>query len=188
MLPGSGTSPALRVERTSGEWPGKTRAVIVIRGTKKFLDRVGQPTPGEVASSGVLGDWYANPLFWRPQVAMFVNERSLLPVVVPLAPATSVVSRLPAAFADIATRIGVDDRALRRELDTMSQHALAKTASRSVLGVMNEFAHLGEAFRDGRNPVDPLELSLWLAQVPCSRLYHTSVSPDRELKALLSVE
>ena len=53
-------------------------AVIVVRGTKKFLDRVGRPAPGEVASSGVLGDWYANPLFWRPQVAMFVNERSLV--------------------------------------------------------------------------------------------------------------
>lgn len=160
--------------------------MIVVRGTKKFLDRVGRPAPGEFSSSGALGDWYVNPLFWRPQVALFVNERSLLPVLVPLAPATSVVSRLPAAFADIAARIGVDDSALRRELAVMGEHVLAKTASRRVLGVMNEFAHLSDSYRDRRDPVDLIELSLWLANVPCSPLYGRTISPDRELAVLLT--
>ena len=158
--------------------------MIVIRGTKKFLDRVGRPVPGEVASSGVLGDWYANPLYWRPQAAMFVNERCLLPVMVPFAPATLVVSRLPAAFADVAARIGVDGGALRRELDTMGEYVLAKTASRRVLGMMNDFSHLADAYREGRDSVPLLELSLWLAQVPCSLLYGKSTSPDSELIAL----
>lgn len=159
--------------------------MIVVRGTKKFLDRVGRPAPGEFASSGVLGDWYANPLFWRPQVALFVNERSLLPVLVPLAPAASVVARLPVAFADIAIRIGVDDAALRSELAAMGDHVLAKTASRRTLGVMNEFAHLADSYRDRRGPVDLVELTLWLANVPCSPLYGSAISPDRELAALL---
>jgi len=159
--------------------------VIVVRGTKKFLDRVGRPAPGEFTSSGVLGDWYANALFWRLQVALFVNERSLLPVLVPFAPAASVISRLPAAFAGIAARIGVDDRALRSELAAMGEHVVAKTASRRILGVMNEFAHLSDSYRDSRGLVDLVELSLWLANVPCSPLYGSTISPDRELAALL---
>jgi len=169
----------------TGGYSGKTQAVIVVRGTKKFLDRVGRPGVDDVTSSSVLGDWYANPLFWRPQVALFVNERSLLPVVVPLAPASSVVSRLPAAFADVAVRIGVNGEALIRELSAMGEHVLAKTASRRVLGVMNEFAHLSDAYRDRRDPVDLLELSLWLAHVPCGPLYGSTISPDGELKVLL---
>ena len=36
---------------------------------------------------------YATVLFWRPQVALFVNEASRLPVFVPLAPAARVVDR-----------------------------------------------------------------------------------------------
>jgi len=59
---------------------------MVVRGTKKLLDRLGWPGPTEASSWGRLGDWYANVWFWRPQVAMFVSERALLPVIVPLAP------------------------------------------------------------------------------------------------------
>jgi hypothetical protein len=69
--------------------------MLVVRGTKKFLDRAGRPVAGDVSSSGRLGDWYVNTWFWRPQVAAFVNERTLLPVLVPLAPAVSAVERLP---------------------------------------------------------------------------------------------
>lgn len=76
--------------------------MLVVRGTKKFLSRVGPPVPVHELSSGVLGDWYANALFWRPQVALFVNERTRLPVFVPLAPAKSVVDRLPAEFEGVA--------------------------------------------------------------------------------------
>ena len=38
------------------------------------------------ASSTVLGDWYTNVLFWRPQVALFVDASSFVPVLMPLAP------------------------------------------------------------------------------------------------------
>ena len=63
--------------------------MIVVRGTKKFLDRVGRPDTSYESSTS-LGDWYANALFWRPQVALFVNAQTLFPVLVALAPASSV--------------------------------------------------------------------------------------------------
>lgn len=161
---------------------------MVVRGTKKFLDRLGRPGPTEAASSGRLGDWYANVWFWWPQVAIFVSERALLPVIVPLAPASSVIGRFPVAFSEVATRIGVASAVLDDEVAEMATWTLAKTASRSVLGVMNEFAHLADNYRERHDPVDLVELSLWLAQVPCSPLHSSHGFPDLELKALLAAK
>lgn len=67
-----------------------------IHGTKKLLDRVKKPVGEAVETpTTALGNWYATALFWRPQAALFVNERTLLPVFVPLAPAAKVAERLP---------------------------------------------------------------------------------------------
>lgn len=158
---------------------------MVVRGTRKFLDRVGRAEPEPATSSGALGDWYANVLFWRPQVALFTSETAFVPVLIPLAPASSVAPRLPEAFAAVATRIGVEPRALDIELEAMGEFVLAKTASRSVLGVMNEFAHLANHYRHEHETLDLTELSLWLAQVPCGPLDGSHGSPDRALRALL---
>jgi len=68
----------------------------------------------------------------------------------------------------------------------MAEHALAKTASRSVLGVMNECARMAEHYRSERGILDLVDLSLWLAQVPCSPLFRSYVSPDRALLAALA--
>jgi len=158
--------------------------VIVVRGTKKFLDRVCRPATS-YESSTPLGDWYANALFWRPQVALFVNAQTLFPVLVPLAPATSVVSRLPTAFGDLARRLGAGQASLDRVLAGMAELVLAKTASRSVLGVMNEFAHMADQYYSERRTIDLVDVSMWLAQVPCSPLYDSHTSPDRALLAAL---
>ena len=158
---------------------------MVVRGTKRFLDRVGSPVTYDVSPSGVLGDWYANVLRWRRPVALFVNERTLFPVALALAPAASVVTRLPSAFAELARTIGVSASALDREVASMQEAVLAKTASRSVVGVMNEFGRLADDYRQRHAAVDLLELSRWLAQVPCSPLYDSHLSPDRALTSLL---
>jgi hypothetical protein len=159
--------------------------MMVVRGTKKFLDRAGRPVTGEVTSSGLLGDWYVNVWFWRPQVAVFVNERTLLPVLVPLAPAATAVARLPGSFAEMARHIGVNATALAAELSMMSEFVLAKTASRSVLGTMNEFSHLADNYRWLHDVIELIDLSLWLAQVVCGPLRGGEGSPDRELRAVL---
>jgi len=161
---------------------------MVVRGTKKFLDRAGRPDWSEMQSSCVLGDWYANVWFWRSQVALFVSERTLLPVIVPLAPASAVIARFPVAFAEVATRIGVEPAAVDGETARMTTWTLATTASRSVLGVMNEFAYLADNYRERHDPLDLVELSLWLAQVPCSPLYPRHGTPELELKALLAAK
>lgn len=61
----------------------------------------------------------------------------------------------------------------------------ARTASRSVVGVMNEFGRLADDYRQMHAAVDLLEFSRWLAQVPYSPLYDSHISPDRALTSLL---
>lgn len=148
--------------------------MFTIRGTKKFLDRVGRPDPDPPASSTVLGDWYANVLFWRPQVAVFVNAITFVPVLMPLAPAAGVVGRLPAAVAEVFAALGIDPGFIAAETAEMGSAVLAKTASRRVLGVMNEFVFMAEhAINTGHSePEDLVGLSVWLSDTivgPISR-------------------
>lgn len=139
--------------------------MFTVRGTKKFLDRVGRPMTDPPPSSTVLGDWYANVMFWRPQVALFVNATTLIPVLMPLAPASGVVVRFPTATAEVLGALGIDPRFVESESTEMKLVVLAKTASRQVLGVMNEFTFMAEhTIRTGRSdPADLVGLSVWLA-------------------------
>ncbi|MGI9023345.1 MAG: DUF6933 domain-containing protein, partial [Acidimicrobiales bacterium] len=70
--------------------------MLVVRGTKKLRDRVkGAPVVVGDASTTALGDWFATALFWRPQVALLVNSRTLFPVFMELAPAATLLDRAP---------------------------------------------------------------------------------------------
>lgn len=68
---------------------------FTIHATKTLLDRVKEPLGDPVAPVAELGNLYATALFWKPQVALLVNERTLLPVFMPLAPATTLAVRFP---------------------------------------------------------------------------------------------
>jgi hypothetical protein len=158
--------------------------VFVIRGTRKFLDRVGGRTEAPIEqSTTALGDWYAMVLFWKPQVALFVNESTLLPVLVPFAPAATVVDRFPTAVATVLHAHRLSDSFIEHELAEMTEHRLARTKNRSVIGIMNEFARLGGDYRLSNYVHDLVALSLRLAETPCGPLYGRHVSPDRELAA-----
>lgn len=141
--------------------------MLVVRGTKKFRERVGPASLAEQRSTALLGDWYANVLFWRPQVALFVNEKTLLPIFVPLAPARTVMERFPAQFENVARRLGIDGAPLDAEVQMMSVWVLGKTSNRSVVGTMNEFAHMAEGYRWRHEEVDLVELAAALAHTPC---------------------
>jgi hypothetical protein len=156
--------------------------VVIVRGTRRFLDRVPGPTASaDDASTTLLGDWYATPLRWRSPVALFVNETTLLPVLVRLAPARTLLHRLPTALAETLTAHGLDSTFIDAETSRMSPTALAPTANRSVVGIMNEFTFLA----DHAGTDDLAELGMSLARTPCSPLYKRHVSPDRELHALV---
>ena len=77
-------------------------------------------------------------------------EATLLPVFVPLAPACQLAERFPEELRRVLDAHGLDPRFVDREISGMGEGSFAKTASRSVVGVMNEFAFLGGVHRDQR--------------------------------------
>jgi hypothetical protein len=160
--------------------------VLIVRATKKLLHRVGPPTLQEGEhSTTLLGQWYATALFWKPQVVLLVNEPTLLPVLMPLAPAATLPTRIAEEIATVLAAHRTPEAIIGDELQQMRDCRLAATANRSVVGVMNEFTHLAEAHRDHDTGQDLLDLAVRLASTPCGPLYRKNVSPDRELAAIL---
>ena len=163
--------------------------MFVVRGTKKILDRVGRPATDLPESTSVLGEWYANVLLWRPQVALFVNARTFLPILMPMAPAAGVVRRFPTALAAVLSALDVDPRFIALEIAAMDHAVLAKTASRQVLGVMTEFTFMAEhSFSTGHSDLgDLLGVSCWLADTIVGPLTkgdgHTPLGALRRLVA-----
>jgi hypothetical protein len=159
--------------------------MFILRATAKLRQRLGASAEhvGE-HSTTVLGDWYATMLRWRPQVALLVNERTLLPVFMALAPAATMPARVADHVGDVLGAHGVPDSVMQAEVERMRQWRIAPTASRSVVGIMNEFTFLADTFRDAASP-DLVGLAVRLAATPCSPLYKRHVSPGRELAALL---
>ena len=154
--------------------------------TKKLLDRI---KPAAIALDGatgtLLGNWYATALFWKPQVALLVNERTLLPVLMPLAPATDLAMRFSEHLVGVLAAHGVPQQLIDHELAQMNEVQYAKTSNRSVVGIMNQFSYLAEGYREYLENRDLLALSLRLSETPCSPLYKRAVSPDRELNRMI---
>ena len=158
-----------------------------MRGTKKLRDRASAPPPGiGDESTTVLGDWFATAMFWRPQVVMFVNERTLLPVFVPLAPAATLFERAPAAIGSVLRRHGVSDAVVAAEVAAMHDVRLAPTNNRSILGVMHGFTeHSERRFQAGL--VDLEELSMAVSFLVVGPLMKGEGAPDRELAAVFGI-
>lgn len=131
-------------------------------GVRETADPLGPPTT-------VLGDWYANVLFCRPQrLAVCVSDVTLLPVVLPASPAATLPERLPQALAELLLAIGVAPQAVRAEVERMQPCTVGRTASRRILGSLNGYMAMLEHIlkRAPRRPDSPLGLSLWLAETP----------------------
>jgi hypothetical protein len=131
------------------------------------------------------GQWYATAIFWKPQVALFVSEPTLLPVLMPLAPTATLLARFPQQVTAVLTAHRTPQAVIDEDLRQMRDRRLAKTANRSVVGIMNEFTSLANAYREDTPTPDLLALAIRLAATPCGPLYSKHVSPDRELAALL---
>ena len=158
-----------------------------VHATRKLLDRVKQPVAPPVSEPATaLGNWYATALFWKPQVALLVNERTLFPLLMPLAPAVTLLERFPGSLRQALAALGVASRFIESEIGAMTDGRYAKTADRSVVGSMNEFGYLAKVYRDHRGIGDLVTLTLVLSETPCGPLYQRHGSPDRELAALVA--
>jgi len=161
--------------------------VFSLHGTRKLLDRAKAEVMAPVLKpTTALGNWYGTVLFWRPQAVLLANEKTLFPVLLPLAPAVTLMARIPDAVRRTLSAHNAATEFIESEVSAMVDGRWAKTANRSVLGVMNEFSHLGGQIRGHYGPTDFVALALALSEVPCGTLFERHVSPDRELDATVA--
>lgn len=160
--------------------------MLIVRATRKLLAHLGPPSLRDsYRGTTKLGQWYANVLQWRPRVTLLVNEATLLPVLMPMAPSATWASRVGDQVAAVLHAHDAPAEFIAEERAHMRDCVLGTTANRSVVGVMNEFAFLADVHRQNAQAVDLLELAVRLAATPCGPLYRRHVSPDRELAAAL---
>ncbi len=137
-------------------------------------------------STTVLGDWYANILFSRPQqLILCVSERTLLPVVILAKECDSFPLRLVASVREVLGRLGVPREVIEREEREMRQFAYGPTRSKRVLGSMNDFMFQLSWLLHDRPGVSLVEASLHLAETPCSPIGYKS--PDRFTREVLGL-
>ncbi len=147
--------------------PGLSDAVLTIRPTQKLARRLRvELLPEAPASTTVLGDWYCTLLYTRPkQLILAVNERSRLPLLFPAAGTDPFEMRLSAKLGETLLALGVTASAIEKEQGEMSVGTVyAKTASRSLLGTINEFTFALDAYLPESDEL--LAAGLWLADTP----------------------
>jgi len=142
-----------------------------------------EAAPGD-ASTTTLGPWYATLLRWRSPAVLLVNQTTLLPLVLRLAPAATLLERIPDATAELLAAHRLPAPFIEAEQAAMATTRLAPTANRSIVGVLNEFSRLIDFYRADGDGL--LEMSLQLAETPLSPLYKRHISPDRELAAFVA--
>jgi hypothetical protein len=158
--------------------------MVVIRCTSKLLNRLKVcPTPEPTASTTRLGDWYGNVVrVGRKQFILAVSEATLLPVVLEAAAGKEPFSaRLAAAVRQVLAGIGVAPPVVQAEIEAMATAIYAPTASRRVLGSMNDFWNLLDGYWEPG--ADLTRVALRIAEAPCSPL--GMESPTRATLALL---
>lgn len=157
--------------------------MFTFRCTQKLLDRLNAaPVAETVSPSTVLGDWYANLVrVGRTQVVMAVAERTLLPVVVSAKDGRSLVQRIAEALDPMLASIGVPADDIVAERHAMQYWIIGKTASRSILGSLNDMVfqlQVGLTHFPDRTLLAHL---LWLAKTPMKVIEYGA--PDRATAA-----
>lgn len=165
--------------------------MVVLRRTQKLAGQLPASVDALASSDTALGDWYVNRLVVdRKPLLLLASSRSLLAILTPARDVRSLPSRLPGLVAQRLRRLGIPDRLITAEVAAMSPVVVAKTADRSVVGILVDFAFMIPYH---------LECGAWdettlpfieakLAENPCfaGRPGDQTVFPDRATPALLA--
>ena len=161
--------------------------MVTIRCTQKLLRRIPpQRTPeSATAPTTLLGDWYANVLFARPQqLVLCISERTFLSVVVAASPAVSLASRLAHSLGPVLASLGVEPQRVVHEQREMESFAFGRTSNRRVLGTLNELLFQLSWYLHDHPDMPLATASLRLARTPCSAL--PGAFPDRVTSSLFA--
>ncbi len=141
--------------------------MLILRCTAKLLKRLKvRPAAATSPSTTALGDWYATILPGRPaHLVLLVSETTRLPVVLPARELSTLAQRIPEAIVSVLRELGVDPEAIERERQAMAEIVVDKTASRSVVGTMNEHVFHTGIIREAEPAMTEHALSMELGRL-----------------------
>jgi len=143
--------------------------MLTFRCTERVIQRFRLLIVRQVPSStGRLGDWYANLLHVGP--ARFVlcqSARSLLPIILP-ARTSAFPGQFGLALGTVLRSLGIREALIAQELESLKDVAFARTASRQILGAMNDFADMARRYliEEASSQAPGLRVCLKLATMP----------------------
>jgi hypothetical protein len=135
--------------------------MVTIRCTRKLYRFLGiTPIEDPEPATGALGDWYANLVpTYAGDLIMFVNERSLVTVAVPVREAENLLPLFRLRVENLLLMLDVEQEVIDREVSHLEPVQFAKTASRSILGSMNDIAWNYQYISEEAEYVSRLSLS-----------------------------
>jgi uncharacterized protein DUF6933 len=140
--------------------------MVTLRCTTKAAKAFGLQLISNVpAGTSPLGDWYVNLIPTAGGgVFLFMNEQSLLTVIVPRAE-RDLLNAFVKRVANILSMIGLSNNRIDLELLHFFELRVGKTISKRLLGVMNDHAWrcqqaIDEATPEGKVSLSDLEFSL----------------------------
>ena len=162
--------------------------MVTLRCTRKlckFLEIV--PVEMPEPPTGALGDWYANLVpTYAGDIIIFVNERSLVTVAVPVWESGNLIPIFRARVEYLLMMIGVPQKIIDTEISHLDPVQFARTASRSLLGSMNDIAWNYQVISEETDYIAHMNLSiaeLKLSQMPSGPLNYRY--PSEVAKELL---
>jgi hypothetical protein len=143
--------------------------MVVFRCTRKLLRHLQNEHVREPPTSTTrLGDWYASLLVMRRQhLVLAASGVTLLPVLVAAAPYKTLIDRFAEATGHVLRALNVEEAKVIVEEKAMRECLVTTTNDRRVLGSMNDFMRMLDAYLDDRTLT---EVALHLAEAPCSAL------------------
>jgi hypothetical protein len=161
--------------------------MLNVRCTAKLLRRLKASPPASAANSSTrLGDWYATVLRVRPtHLILLVNEPTRLAAVLPAREIATLARRIPEAISEVLTKLGAAAETVDSERRAMAEVRFDRTASRSVLGTMNDYIFLMQWSAARGTPLNCLGLAMDLNRTPAGPLKYER--PDDVARRALGI-
>ena len=155
---------------------------VVSKPVTELLPATEPPLP----AATVLGPWSADVAAWHTPRVLFVDERTLLPILMPLAPLPTLGQRFREQLELMLRSLGVDGSFIAAELAAMGDAIWAETERRRVGGALKEFVFLDTRRHEEGRPTDPLVVSQHLAAEPYRMPDGEVVAPSDAVRALVA--
>lgn len=131
-----------------------------------------------------LGNWGATTvtLYRRPHV-LFVNEKTLLCVLVTLSPAKTLFARFAKALRRELERIWVDVPTIQAEVVALERVAVARNSNRSLVGYLNELVFQVQVIAE-HSPLDGGEPDYAAIHAELNDIPHVKRNPSFAVDAV----